>query len=91
MDTPSVIAKSLDMFTVQSENPKINIHAKSIAELELALSYFNPLFLHHANNLLKKKYNLVACGIGPDIECVFLEEEVKKPVEISVIYVRRHK
>lgn len=78
------------MFEVYSENPKVNVQAEGIAELEMVLSYLNPLFLHNANILLRKKYNLVACGLGPDIECVYLDAEVKKPIEISVIYVRSH-
>lgn len=82
--------KSLEMFNIHSENPKININAESVAELELILSYFNPLYLRHANTLLRQKYNLVACGIGPDIECVYLDTQIKKPIEINIIYVRSH-
>lgn len=70
---------------------RFEISANSIRELEVALSYLNPLQLSHANVILKREYQLVAVGLGPDIECISYKKAKAHLCEISIVYVKSHK
>lgn len=76
------------MYCIHSDTPYIDINTKTIEELNKELSYLNPLLLHYANQILKKQYQLIACGLGPDIECIPYVPKSINSCEISIVCIK---
>ena len=75
------------LYELQERSRRIDIQANSLKELEVALSYLNPFQLSLANIILKSKYNIIANGMGEELECIAYNKNDRK-YEINVIFVK---